>query len=214
MAEIQLPEGGSMLPSNSYKDKAQTIPPKEVKSVIKGKAKKKSSFSELFLSEDRGIVGEYVLKEVIIPMLKDTIFSAATSALSITLFGDSHHLKNSNNLIRTVASSKIAYNSFSNGGGTKASNAVLPSPKGSDLDVSLIEFDDKDDADLVISSLAGLVIDYGQVTVADFYSLAKLDYDYTMHKWGWYKDAVMAAKARPTRGGKWYVDIVRPGSIN
>lgn len=212
MAEIQLPEGGSMLPSNSYKDKVTTMPPKEVKSVIKGKAKKKSSFSELFLSEDRGMVGEYVLKEVIIPMLKDTIFSAATSALSITLFGDSHHLKN-NNIVRSGLTSKIAYNSFSNGGGTKASNVPAIAPSKGNLDVSGIIFDDKGDAETVLGSLAGLVIDYGQVTVADFYALAELDYDYTMHKWGWYKDAVMAAKVCPTRGG-WYIEISKAGSLN
>lgn len=209
-----MPEGGVMLPSNSYKDKAAatTAPAKDVTSVVKGKVKKKSSFSELFLSEDRSMVGEYVLKEVIIPMIKDTIFSAATSALSITLFGDKSHL-NKNNIVRTGMTSKIAYNSFSNGGGTKASNVMIPGPSRGNLDVTDIIFDDKDDAETVLGTLAGLVIDYGQVTVADFYALAKLDYDYTMHKWGWYKDAIMAAKVCPTRGG-WYIEIARAGSLN
>lgn len=200
----------NLLPSNSYKDRAATKP-KTIEPVVKGKVKKKSSFAELFLSDDRADIGDYVVKDVVIPRIKETIFDVVMGSLSMALFGGRHTF-NKNIMARQGTTSKVNYASFSNGGGTKASNIVANMPSRSDIDVSGIVFDDKGDAETVLGTLAGMVIDYGQVSVADFYALAEMDYDYTLGKWGWYKDAVMAAKVCPTRGG-WYIEIARAGSL-
>lgn len=210
LAEVTLPEKEETLPSNSYKDRALTKP-KTVEAVVKGKVKKKSSFAELFLSEDRADIGDYVVKDVVIPRIKETIFDVIMGSLSMALFGGRHAI-NKNVLTRQGVTSKVNYSAFSNNGGIKASNQQPGLPRRADLDVSGVVFDDKDDAETVLGTLAGMVIDYGQVTVADFYALAEMDYDFTLGKWGWYKDAVMAAKVCPTRGG-WYIEIAKAGAL-
>ena len=219
MANVQMP-GEDSLPSNSYKSRQQqqANAPKLKSGTAKGKVKKKSSFAELFLSEERDDIGDYVTKQVIIPRIKETVFDVVMGALSMALF-DGKHAVNHNTFMRNnmTLNSRINYSGFSNGGGA---NTVISasSPRRSELNISEWEFDAKDDADLVFSVLCDTAIEYGSVSVAVFYQqlinldLYKGDYDYTLQHWGWYKDTVMNAKVLPTRGG-WYIDIAKAGSL-
>lgn len=219
MATVQMP-GEDSLPSNSYKSRQQqqSNAPKLKSGTAKGKVKKKSSFAELFLSEERDGIGDYVTKQVIIPRIKETVFDVVMGALSMALF-DGKHAVNHNTFMRNnmTLNSRINYSGFSNGGGA---NTVISasSPRRSELNISEWEFDAKDDADLVFSVLCDTAIEYGSVSVAVFYQqlinldLYKGDYDYTLQHWGWYKDTVMNAKVLPTRGG-WYIDIAKAGSL-
>ena len=212
MAEVQIPENiGTMLPSNSMKDKERKA---QVTAVsMKGKIKKKSSFAELFLSEDRADVGSYVLKDIVIPMIKETVFDAAMGALSMTLFGG--RVTNHRGY-RPMTNSKISYNGMSNNNNTRNQTPANSAIRRSDLDISNITFTDKEDADKIHMSMTDLAQTYGRVTVADFYALLPpelaVDYDFTLGRWGWDQDDIMKSKVMPTRGA-WYIDIVKANAI-
>ena len=217
LATVNMPEGE--LPSNSNKSKAASDNNAKVKAgKAKGKVKKKSSFAELFLSEDRADIGDYVTKQVIIPRIKETVFDVVMGSLSMALF-DGRHAVNRNAYMRNNMStnSRMNYSGYSS---VNNSNNVITanSPRRTELNISNWEFDAKDDADLVFSTLCDTAIEYGSVSVAVFYQqlinlgLYDGDYDFTLQHWGWYKDAVMAAKVCPSRGG-WYIDIAKAGSL-
>lgn len=207
------------LPSNSYKAKSEAAAnaaaqKKKVDGVVKGKVKKKTSFHELFLSEDSvRDIGEYVVKEIAVPRLKDLLFDMTIGALSRRLYGVTKPMLGANNiLINKNGVTKVNYGAMSTAT-TKASQlAAQQAPSKNDLDVSSIVFEDKSDADLVLAGLCDIVSDYGKASVADFYSLAQMDWDWTLQNWGWTKDAVVQAKIMPTRGG-YYMEIIRPGAL-
>lgn len=208
------------LPSNSHKARAEAASIKAHNTpaaVVKGKAKKKSNFAELFLSEDIKDfnLGEYAAKTYIIPGIKEILFNAVVGSLSMILFdGKKGTAGLANNLFRQGNITKINYSAASQGlTSTKISQAAAAqNVSRNELDVTKVVFDNRDDADAVLSGLCDMGIEYGMASVADFYSLAQMDYDYVMGKWGWLRDAIMMAKVMPTRGG-FYLEISRPGQL-
>ena len=98
MAEVDMDFGSSLqnLPSNSNKskmEKKQSKPQeKRIEPVVTGEVQiKKKGFLKRFrgsmISEDAHSVGEYVIKEVVLPTVKDLIYNSARGALEIALFG-------------------------------------------------------------------------------------------------------------------------------
>lgn len=231
MATVQMPEGSSeLLPSNSNKARAQqvvtatqtTANSKVISGVqAKGKMKKKSSFSELFFDTDLTAkeIAIDLAKNTLIPRIKETVFDMVMGYLSIKLFGGKHAV-NRNAYVRNgmAVNGRMNYSGFSSGVINTNNIVTAASPKRTELNISAWEFDAKDDADLVFGVMCDTALEYGSVSVAVFYQqlinlgLFDGDYDYTLQHWGWYKDAVMAAKVVPSRGG-WYIDIAKAGSL-
>lgn len=227
MATVQMPEGGTMLPSNSNKSRNAVIATesagaKLVKATAKGTIKKRSSISELFFDNDMttGDILKDLAKNTLVPRIKETIFDMAMGYLSMKLFNGSHAV-NRNTFLNNglTLNSRMNYRGISTGAVLQNNNIITAaSPRRSELNISSITFDAKDDADLVFSVMCDTAVEYGSVSVAVFYQqlinlgLYDGDYDYTLQHWGWYKDTVMSAKVLPTRGG-WYIDIAKAGSL-
>lgn len=225
MATVQMPEGNTSLPSNSMKSKTaaatESTGAKLVTGTAKGTIKKKSSFAELFFDTEMttGDILKDLAKNTLVPRIKETIFDMAMGYLSMKLFNGSHAV-NRNAYINNglTLNSRMNYRGISTGAALNNNVVSAASPRRSELNISAITFDAKDDADLVFSVMCDTAVEYGSVSVAVFYQqlinlgLYDGDYDYTLQHWGWYKDTVMSAKVLPTRGG-WYIDIAKAGSL-
>lgn len=163
------------LPPNSYKSR-EKAPKKEEKhelntTPLQGNAtfKKKGFMSKIkhsFISEDAGSVGEYIVKDIILPTAKDLLFNSMQSALSIVLYGKMPNKKKSH----------TPYSSLSSGGGymyntiSKSSRDTQSQIKINGFDVDEIEFDYLADAEKVLSDLVELIDVYGNCTIADLYN--------------------------------------------
>ena len=226
MATVQMPEGNAMLPSNSMKSKTAAATESTGAKLVtgtaaKGTIKKKSSFAELFFDTEMttGDIIKDLAKNTLVPRIKETIFDMAMGYLSMKLFNGSHAV-NRNAFINNglALNSRMNYRGISTGAALNNNIVSASSPRRSELNISAITFDAKDDADLVFSVMCDTAVEYGSVSVAVFYQqlinlgLYDGDYDYTLQHWGWYKDTVMSAKVLPTRGG-WYIDIAKAGSL-
>lgn len=192
MATVQMPE----YPDNSQTTRAIEEKRHDIKvvedtveaprKVIKGKAVKKKKglgkkFSETFLSEDRGTVGEYLIFDVLIPAAKDTLTDLVGKGLEMMLYGDARSSPS-----RSRASGRGGYRSYS-----KYSETPRKKPQISTRDRRQLYFDDvlletRGDAERALDYLLDRIDAYDVATVADFYDAVEVTSDYTDSKYGWY----------------------------
>lgn len=216
MAEVKMESTSSLdLPPNSYKSR-EKAPKKEEKheldtTPLKGNAtfKKKNLMSKLkhsFISEDAGSVGEYIVKDIILPTAKDLLFNSMQSALSIILYGKMPNRKKPHTPYSSLSSGGYTYNSIS-----KSSKPSQTLNAMNRFDVDEIEFDYLQDAEKVRSDLVELIDVYGNCTIEDLYNSMEITIQspYLQNsagKYGW----TNLSDARTRRYGEKYYLILPP----
>lgn len=187
--------------SNKYKEEQRmaSLEQKRVsQKVVSGvaKTKKKSEVRKMadnFFSEDISRVKDYVLKDVLVPAIKDTISEMIKSGVDMMFFGESRHGKKS-----STPASRISYTGFYNSGNspkpTRAQNLSRSTYSYDD-----ILFDNRGDAEAVLDQLCLLIDSYNWATVGDLYDLAGITGDYTSRNYGWMD--LHTAKVVKVRGG-------------
>lgn len=185
-------------PDNSHSGREAGGPPeKKVGKVVTGTAKtrKKSGaqkFAGAFLPEDVTSVKSYILKDVVVPGIKNAI----ADVVSIMLFGETGRLGGRKN----GAGSKVSYNRYYDDRRDDRREYGRPrSSGGFDYDDILLET--RADAELVLDQLEAVINKYGVASVADLYDLAGITppRGYTTNKYGW--TDIRSAKVARTRDG-------------
>lgn len=182
-------------PSNSHKEKtAEAQPEKRAQKVIVGSAKlqKKSEFkkfTDAFISDDLSKVKEYIISDVIIPMMK----KAVSDTVDIILYGDAGVSQRKR---PGISASKFSYDKcFDEPRRRKDSSRIMNT-----LDYDEIEFETRGDAEAVLSGMEEILSQYDFVTIADLYDLAEISTNnYNVHKYGW--NDLREAQVVRSRGG-------------
>ena len=190
--------------SNSNKSKEVIQSVREVRQVTSGPVvqKKKSlgrKFRETFAGDDAQTVGQYLLFEVIVPSIKDLLFSMIVEGGRRTLFGGSGKPSSGNPIIgQTTNYGKM----FSGGGSTLLSGGSTSSqiarPRAT-FDYKEVIVSTRGEAEQVIDALTALIDEYGNATVADLYSCVGISPDHTAIKWGW--TSMAQAEVHPMQQG-------------
>lgn len=159
-------------------------PEKKLTQVAKGKVtvKKKSEVSKFidkYVAEDVSNIKNYIISDVIIPTIKNTIWDAFTNSLDMILFGGNKRDKRSSGGSRV---SYVSYDKYSNRDDKRSSNNE---PRRNKYDFDDIVFDDKRDAEEVLRQLDAALDTYRIVTVSDLYDLIGKTAEYTDQKYGW-----------------------------
>ena len=168
------------LPSNSKRPER-----KKLEQVTSTPAtKKKSNFGtkafSAFVGEDVHDVGQYLLYDVTIPAIKNTLSDLVSQGIERLLFGESSPRGRSSS-----GGSRVSYGSYSRPG-MAPGNKRDASPRARRYhDFSEIELESRDEAYLVIDRLGDLIEEYGLATVADLYDLCGITTEYTDENWGW-----------------------------
>lgn len=165
-------------PGNTRKDRLEKKddPPK-IEKIADGKEKKKDGGFFAAAVKD---VGLYVLNEVLVPAVKNTISEIVTSGINMLLFNGDNVAQSRRQNTRP----KVSYNNiYSNGYSRSMTNYSLRERR-SDRTMD-IEFSDPRDANAVLDRMYELLDRYGHVTVSDLYQLVGIDTNYTDKKWGW-----------------------------
>jgi len=184
-----------LFPSNSNKQKdAEALTPvaerEHAKPVAKRVTTKKKDrlgrkFADYFFDENIGDIGEYLVKDLIVPMVKDTIIDFMTAAL----WGDRRSgssYRDSNGRRRTDyagigRSSRI---------GTDRSRRDdrdredYSNPRR-EFDIDNIVFRTREEADAVLTRMEDYMAEYGHVTVGYLYELMEESAPYTAEYYGW-----------------------------
>lgn len=163
--------------SHKYKEEQKSaVPEKKVEKVISGtvKSKKKSEikkFADIFISEDVTNVKSYILLDILVPAIKKAI----SDTVDMILYGGTGKSKSN------TAASKISYRSYYDS--SRRDYSTVRTKIGYSYDD--IIFDNRGEAEDVLSRMDELVSTYGLVSVADLYDLVGITGNYTDNNYGW-----------------------------
>lgn len=182
-------------------------------SVSKRKATIGERLAKTFLSEENvDNVGDYLLNDVVIPAIKDTIVDFIQKGTDMLFYGETK----SRSGRRRGADDRENYNRISTVGGRSSSSRSSGGYSRRDYNrvyrgYESVYLESRGDAEEVIDNLTELVLDYKCVSVADLYDLVGLPSVHTDNKWGWYD--VTRASIRRVRGG-WTIDLPEPEPLD
>lgn len=181
---------------------------KPVEKVVAGKvtAKPKSGlakFVETFFAEDIHKVKDYIVKDVIMPTIKDTIWTVIARGSERMLYGEAGHAPKNSKL------------PFINYNGLFKTNTV-PTPStpstGSQYSVDNIILEERGDAEKVLTAMNAHIAEYGEVSIATLYEfIGEPIGDFMSTRWGW--RSLNTAGIMRTSNGGYKLDLPRPVSL-
>lgn len=171
------------------------------------KVRKKSTgrkLAEVFLSEEIPNVGDYLIFDLLVPAIKDTIVSILTGGVEMLFYGKTGGRNYKRNKNGTV----VTYDQMYTGGNRTIAQR---SPGRSVYDVMDVVFDDRGKAELVLDQLIEYIDRYKEATVHDFYDACGVtSTSYNDAFWGW-KNLQGAIVSR-ARGG-WIINMPEPQQL-
>lgn len=175
--------------SNSLRSKSEApVEPKPELHQISAKPariQKKSpgrKFLESFIAEDVVSIKDYILYDVLLPAIKNTVVDAVTNSIQMILWGDT---KRSSNTQRFGGKTYVSYGNYSSM--SSSSNCrSMDNTSRSRHDFGNIVLDSRGEAEEVLSQLVDLTVDYGFASVSDLYCLVGIQSTPIDQKWGWY----------------------------
>lgn len=195
-------------PPNSKSQKSESEKPRLERIVTSDvKTQKKSVFKRLggaIFSESPDSIGGYIVKEVVVPYVKDIIFDTIMNAASMAMYGSPRNGRRSGG--RVVSRSNdgyIQYGSYSSGSSEK-SRSVSEDKWTGRINVDNIIFGMSSEAHEVLDALSERLEHYGTVTVQDLYDLIGVTTPKTAMYWGW--TDISDACVRQTNEG-WLLDL-------
>ena len=173
--------------SNSHKTREkqfsqESVSKKKVEKVISGtvKTKKKNEikkFADIFISEDAGNVKSYILMDVLIPAIKKAIDDIFTNGIRMLLWGDKEKSSGSS------AASRLSYRRYYDKKDNQRESSNFSSRSLYNYDD--IIFDNRGEAEEVLSRMDELISTYNVASVADLYDLVGITGNYTDYRYGW-----------------------------
>ena len=188
---------------------AQTAPEqKKVEKVVVGKvtAKPKTGLAKLaetFFAEDIHKVKDYIIKDVIMPTIKDTIWTIIARGSERMLYGEAGH---------SPKNSKLPFVNY--GGLFKSGTPQVPTVNStaSQYSVDNIILEDRGDAEKVLTAMNAHISEYGEVSISTLYEMIGEPIgDFMSTRWGW--RSLNTAGIMRTSNGGYKLDLPRPVSL-
>lgn len=200
--------------SKKYKEQVKKEEHRSEKVVQGEVTTKKKSLAKraenAMLSEDAGTVKEYLFWDVLIPAFKELVAESVKKAVDAIFYGDR---RTSSSLERNKGTTYVRYDKASY---ERDKPYYYSSKANRDRNAynrrAVHDFDDivlssRTDAENVLDAMVDSTMNYGLVSVADFYDFVGLDPKYTDWKWGWYE--LSSARVIRVRDG-YVIDLPRP----
>lgn len=169
--------------SNSHKSKEKNyIPEKTIEKIIDGevKIKKKSELqklSDVFISEDVRDVKSYVFMDVLVPAIKKAVYDVITNGIDMILYGGNGSVDR-----KPSTASKVSYRNYFD---SPKRTTHLASSGRNTYDYDDIIFDNRGEAEEVLSKMDEIIASYGTASVGDLYDLVGVTGRYTDNNYGW-----------------------------
>lgn len=167
---------------NSDKSRREKNEKRVESPVAVGKTRKKGEiqkFADVFIAEDARNVKSYLLMEVIVPAVKKAISDMVTTGVDMILYGESGKRS------RNTSASKVSYRSYYERDDGRVYAGSSNSRRGG-IDYDDVIFRSRGDAEVVLDAMDDIIRQFGMVSVADLYDLAKVPNDnFTMNRFGW-----------------------------
>lgn len=163
---------------------------KKITKVAAGHARKRNKLADVFIQEDVTDVKNYILMDVIVPAIKDTLANVVKNSIDMMLFGST---STSNNR-RGNMTNRVSYNTMSKPNGRSQYQHI------STRDYDDIIFDSRSEAESVLDLMQEVLETYDTVSLADMFEMADISCPATYNDYGW-DDLSSARTVRVTGGG-------------
>lgn len=183
------------------------------KTQLKGQVTKKKQSStqkaiEEFVNDDLKRVGDYILNDILIPALKDTIVDGVSNGIEYLVRGEVRGRRDSRRISSGTSYTKYYRSDSRRSYSDRDYEERDYIRRRSSRDVDSYYFDFREDAIKVLDEMKLLLEESGVVYVADYF--IKSDENYiprsTDYDWGWHDLRFADVKYR---GGKWYIVLPR-----
>ena len=173
------------LPDNSHKARSEVkqkaTDGKRVEKIVRGKVRVKKNearrFADVFLAEDISNVKDYIIYDVLAPIIKKGFYDLIVNSLDITLFGG-----RGQNGKRSTAD-KVSYRDYNSMSRRDDRDGRSRTTSGYSYDDIILET--RGEAEAVLSRLDEIMEEYQIVRVADLYDLVGVTGEHTDNKYGW-----------------------------
>ena len=181
---------------------------KKIEKVVTGATKSKRrgemrKFTETFLQDDVSSVKEYLLYDVAVPALKNTIVDIFTGGITRLLLGEGARGSS-----RPTAS-RVSYRDYYNRPGDRRDYGPTRTRASFDYDDIIIP--SRGEAEDVLFRMDELIAKYGMASIADLNELCGITGNYTDNKYGW--TDLRNASVAPVRGG-YRLKLPRAGTLD
>lgn len=190
MAEVKLED----IKPNSFKSKEKeqmvrkssekVTPIISKKAVVTTKKSLAQRFADTFIREDVEDVKTWLITDIIVPGIKDTILDM----LGMMFFGGngrSYRRRGRNGYDRDHVSYNSYYKSEYGGRSSRREDRGSRRPSNEKVDYRNIILQRRDDADAVVDEMCRRIDQYGQVSIAEMLDLMEISGKYTDNNWGW-----------------------------
>ena len=199
--ELEVPEF-KRPPSSKPRDPNQ----KKIKTVTKAKTREQrlsKKLAESFVSEDVENVKSYVIFDVIIPTVKDTILDL----INMAFYGESYGGRRGGNRKGYYTNERTSYAAY-----YKSDRDREKKRSRRSNDIPEIIVDSRAEAQDVLEEMNNLIDEYDVVSVADLNQICNITGSYTDEKFGWYD--ISRARIKRVGPGEYTIDLPRPKPLD
>lgn len=151
-------------------------------------------------------IGDYVRNDIVIPAVKDILYNGFTSALSMSLFGNTDrggYRGNSGSKATRPSDYGSYYPKTNYRSPSSVPTAQQPVTRNSRSYYHVEDYiiENRSDASEILRALIDSADRYNNVSVADYYEALRVETEFTDHNYGWTIDTIIKATVIPVRGG-------------
>jgi hypothetical protein len=173
-------------------------------------------FKETFINGSAKMAFDYMVTEVVVPAIRDTVFDAIQGGIERLIYGDT----------RPRRGAPSPYSSYSNVGhvnyqrmsatppGVRPpsnTNRMLSRRSRARQDFDEVVIPTRSEAEEVLDRMFDILSRYGMVTVSELYEMTGIQSSHTDHKWGWTR--LQGAKVARLRTGGFLLDLPEPEAL-
>lgn len=208
-------------PANSAKSKARSeSPPRDdqpekIGRVISGEASQRPRglgrrFKDTFIEGSARTAMEYVVVEVVVPAIQDTLIEALQGGFERLIRGDHRPRRPYSSTSSSSYSGvpRVDYQGMSQNRAPASTNRMLSRQARSRHDFGEIILQSRQDGEDVIDRMFDVLSRYGSVTVSVLYEMTGIDSSHVDEKWGW--TSLRGARAVRQGENKYLLDLPEP----
>lgn len=181
---------------------------KKAEKIISGKATAKpkgeiAKFFDTFFAEDIHKVVDYIKKDVVIPTIRDTLWTVIARGSERMIYGEAGHAPKNSKL------PYVNYNGLFKQPSNQTSNV---SSSNNQYSVDNIILEDRGDAERVLEAMKAYIAEFGAVSISDLYGfIGEPIGDFMTTRWGW--RSLNTAGIMRTSNGGYKLDLPRAVSL-
>lgn len=209
-------------PANSQKAKTHSDPPGEREKIervtsaetIRRKRNLGHQFKETFIGGSARMAFEYMVTDVVVPAIRDTLAEAIQGGIERLIYGDNRPRRGGGmSSYSNVGHVNYQRMGTPNRGGSSppTQNRMLSRQSRARQSFDELVIQTRVEAEEVLDRMYDLLSRYGMVTVAELYELTGVQSSHTDHKWGWTE--LRGAKVSRLRSGGFLLDLPEPEAL-